>query len=311
MMNTVFSFFGRVILLYLLGFGAVYLLFSHSEEIKKVSLATLDRLRPETVDYLTGFYQKRYPFSAKKLEPFRFYYQKVTEYVPDRADAFGMLGFCSYYQGKQNQAVRAYQHAIELNPSFFWFYYNLGLIDFKSGRYQEAGELFKKSVTVDPQRTFLYIAASPRIYLPIVAELSPRDTRWDQLARAQLKNGYRDGYALLVLSQYHLKNFQGMIGYAHAAIEADLNQDGLFYFYSAVAAYELKQYPTTIYFLQEYISKNADNPEAYHYLGLALRDLGKEPLAAGAFKREEYLSQEKSKTVSLMDLAQDMDLQVY
>ena len=49
-----------------------------------------------------------------------------------------------------NNAYRAYQNALRLNPSYALAYFNLGLLNSQKGNFDEALKLFDKSIKIDP-----------------------------------------------------------------------------------------------------------------------------------------------------------------
>ncbi len=192
----------RTFILYLLAFGLIWGLFDIPKVRQTVQLKILNRFRPESFDYLVQTAVEGKKFDKHLLETYSFYYQKVTEYVPHRADAYGMLGFCDYHLGKKEEAIASYEKAIEINPDFFWFYYNLGVIYFKDGQYKEAYEVFKKTVKVKPQATLSFIQWSKRIYMPLVII----KIRLGDSVEEELKTGYRDCYKLLAMLQQYFFN---------------------------------------------------------------------------------------------------------
>ena len=192
----------RTIILYLLAFGLVSVLFNIPKVKQTVHLKILNRFRPESFDYLVQTYRDGKAFDQKKLEAYAFYYQKVTEYIPNRADAYGLLGFCYYHLDKKKEAIAAYEKAIEMNPNFFWFRYNLSMIYFKAGQYKEAYEVLKKAVKTSPQATLKYIQWSKRIYVPLIVI----QIRLGYSVEKDLKNGYRECYKRLAMLQQFFFN---------------------------------------------------------------------------------------------------------
>jgi len=199
----VFFFFGkRTIVLYLLAFVMANVLFDIPKVTQTVRLKILNRFRPETFDYLVETVNRGNTFDKKRLEPYAFYYQKVTEYIPKRADAYGMLGFCYYHMGERQKAIESYEKAIEIHDQFFWFYYNLGMIYFKEGEYKQAYEWWKKAAHTKPQAAFGFIQWSQRIYMPLVGI----HRRLGYSVEEELRMGYKDCYMLLAMLQQYFFN---------------------------------------------------------------------------------------------------------
>lgn len=141
----------------------IAVLFDGRLMMKNINLAVLNRLRPESVEPLVDN-----TFSTIKLDDYSRYYKKVTEVLPDLADAFGLYGYTLYRQGKTQEAKDAYQNAVKLDPDFFWFHYNLGLLYFHDQQFEKAAESMRKGLSVDKITTFTFIINSPRLYLPLI-----------------------------------------------------------------------------------------------------------------------------------------------
>jgi len=105
-----------------------------------------------------------------------------------KGSAYGMLGFCYYHLGKHKEAVSFYRKALEINPYFFWFHYNLGVVYFKKGQYEQAAVSFKKAQDTVPKHNLKFIRASKVIYVPIVRE---NLEKFSIPMRGQLMDGYR------------------------------------------------------------------------------------------------------------------------
>jgi len=106
------------------------------------------------------------------LAPYIKFYKRVIKYFPNRADAHGMLGFCYYHMGDKGQALIYYRKAAELEPSIFWFHYNLGVIFFQKGFIDYARRFFYRALQTDPVNTLDYIRSS-RVVFGSLAKSSP------------------------------------------------------------------------------------------------------------------------------------------
>ena len=157
----------------------------------------MTQMSPASQEYLIQLSQGTHKGNAAQLKKYKDYYLLLTRYMPHRADAYGMLGFCYYYMGKTHQAMRAYQKAIIRNDAFFWYYYNLGVMYYKNGQYVQAIEVLEKSLNVDYKETFKSIIVSKHIYQPILEEQKRKDKQW---LKKQILRGYQNCYVLLVAS---------------------------------------------------------------------------------------------------------------
>ena len=117
--------------------------------------------------------------------------------MPDRVDAYSLLGFCHYQLGNFEKAKSYYKAAVQMQPAFFWSNYNLGLIYFREGKYDRAIEWLQKALSSNLNATLEFIQSSAQIYMPLVQKnladyhVSPVD---------QLQQAYKDCYIVFVLS---------------------------------------------------------------------------------------------------------------
>lgn len=268
-------FIKRVIAFYILIFILAGLIFNFKDVVYKANLKTLNRLMPPTVDYLIELYEGKGVLDRKKLEDFEHYYQKVTEIIEGRADAYGLLGFCKYHLNKREEAIASYKKAITLNSKFFWFYYNLGVIYFKDGRFEEAVDILEKGLAVSLKRTLLYTSVSELLYLPIIFT-RVKDASVEEWLGNQLKEGFRRAHLMLIHANLELKNFPEVIRFSLKAKKNQLDDKGEFSCYAGMAFYEMKEYRQALFSLEEAIKKNPELADAYRYWGLTLKALDKE-----------------------------------
>ncbi len=114
----------------------------------------------QPIDYLIYYSEGQEPFNRQAFDEYIHYYQTFAEYLPDTAAAYGMLGFCSYQIGKEEEAVNYYKRAVELQPDFFWFNFDLGLIYLNQNKFREAAESFQKALAANPKKDLLVMRTS-------------------------------------------------------------------------------------------------------------------------------------------------------
>ena len=286
----------RIFWLYFLAFVIVINMVDYRGTLDKIQLTTLNRFRPASFRYLIDVSENRKLYNKKKMEEYTFYFQKVTEYLPTQADAFGLLGFCYYQQGLKDKALRVYKKAIELHPYLFWFYYNAGLIQFQEGHYQEASDLLRKGLDLNQEVSLKYIMMSARVYLPVLITTTEDVPNYILL---QLANGYRKAHLLLALSCEHQKNYTDMVNHASLAIRLNLDQKGEFYYLVGVGSYQLKSYENAILFLKKSIERNPYHSESYRYMALCLKEAGRDALANDFQQKADLLK--KAEPISMVD----------
>lgn len=69
----------------------------------------------------------------------REYFSKVTALTPDNPDAWYYLGMSEYRLNQSENAMKAFNRSLEINPDFAYGYYGLSLV------YAQQGEIWKQS----------------------------------------------------------------------------------------------------------------------------------------------------------------------
>jgi tetratricopeptide (TPR) repeat protein len=135
------------------------------------------------------------------LESYLHYYSALTNMFPDLAEGHAVLGFCYFYSGKKDLAIEEYKRAVELKPSFFYFYYDLALIYLDRANYYAAHELFKKALGCDVKETLGTILSS-KTFLQLMGAMNEGDKK-KMLA---LQEDYKKASEYMAISNYCLKN---------------------------------------------------------------------------------------------------------
>lgn len=81
------------------------------------------------------------------------YYQKAIDLKPQHV-LYLSLGTAYEKLGKLEEAAKAYRESIKIKPTFIYALYNLALIDAKQDRPQEAIDLLRKVVQLEPRNVF-------------------------------------------------------------------------------------------------------------------------------------------------------------
>lgn len=89
-------------------------------------------------------------FSAGRFEEAVPYYLRITELMPDSAEAFNDLGAAHYMMGNFAAAAKATQHSLEIAPTAL-AYSNTGSSLFFLGRFHEAVDMYQKAVEYAPE----------------------------------------------------------------------------------------------------------------------------------------------------------------
>jgi S1-C subfamily serine protease len=78
------------------------------------------------------------------------YFETAANRNPRRADAWVQVGYCKVKQGKSVEAIRAYQHALELKPNSEEIHNKLGDAFYYSGRMSEAIASYSRAAVLRP-----------------------------------------------------------------------------------------------------------------------------------------------------------------
>jgi len=223
--------------------------------------------------------------SQSQLQQCVYYHQKVVDFYPfQRSEGYQMMGYCYDRLAKPSNALKAFQKAMESNPNYFWPYYNLGLESYKAGQWQRAINYFQQALQTDLRFNIILLAHS-KIFLDV--RLSNRkNPDYDFLGA--LREGSENAYIFMMESQGNLKDYKKLFETSMIGLKQEIGDPDIFYFYAAKAAFHLKLYDQSIELLKSSIQNNPNNYEAYLYLGMCMRLVGKEDVAqALKFKADQ------------------------
>lgn len=279
----------RVIILYLLLFGVSLLFVDYKSIRNKAIIRNLNDNLPGDFNYLIalGGREGDMPVDQKNLQRYERYYELVTGYLPQLADAHGMLGFSYFYLGKIKKSISEYEKAAVLNPHFFWFPYNLGVLHFLNGDYEKAANYFELAREKKPDKV-PYIIQNSIEYKRALVEV----TNINEILMAKLKSGYSECYRLLMISRLKLKDYRKVIGLAQEAVTSGLNYPEIFLYYASVAAFELNDYESSADLLRRALAIDGHYAQAYYQLSLTLKALGNEEAASQMMARYMLLKQQ-------------------
>src|SRR5882672_3422919 len=78
------------------------------------------------------------------------YFETAANRNPRRADAWVQVGYCKVKQGKNEEGIRAYQHALALKPDSEEIHNKLGDAYYYAGRMREAIASYNRAATLQP-----------------------------------------------------------------------------------------------------------------------------------------------------------------
>jgi len=173
--------------------------------VRKSSIKSLNDYIP-SFDYLVSFMNNpSKKFDEDKITGYGgyfLYYKKVAEFMPSNANIQGMLGFCYYHLGEYKKSLSYYKKAIDLNPYYFWFKYNAGIISLKTENYEEARKFLQQALIANKDITLKVITMS-RTYRQIIAGSTNIITFSPE---KRLEKGYKRCLLLLSIINKNLNN---------------------------------------------------------------------------------------------------------
>ncbi len=185
--------FSRAVVFYLACFFLIWHFLDYQKLRDNAVLQTMSRLTPP-MDYFAEFVNKDDHYDRFKLMNCINYHQEVIHYfVYQKAESYGMIGFCYDRLGRESQAIASYNQAIAINPDFFWSYYDLGVIYYRKGQYSQAADYFHQALLQDPVKTLVLLSKS-KVYNDV--NLSRLKGPTDYLEN--LKQGHTQTYLLMM-----------------------------------------------------------------------------------------------------------------
>lgn len=273
----------------------IFIFFNLLTNETKLKMHALNHSIP-SFKYLINFSEKKEEFNKDKFKVYERYYSRVIRYFPDIASGYGMLGYSSYYLGKERKAIFLYKKAIKINTDFLLFHYNLGVIYFKNKKYLEASELFNKAINTELAGniyTFYNCLIYRQLLTKDISQLSNDDIE------KRIVSDYSRSYLFLVLCYHFLGDLDKMKEYSIKGINPHFESQDFFNFYAGLSSYELKEYPEAISYFKECIKLNPDFADAYYYAGLCLKINRQEEKAEKFLKKAIILK--KLKNISILD----------
>jgi len=247
----------RNFLIYVIIFLSARLVIDFDRVERKVKAKQLNELMP-AFDYLIDFEEQKLAPDKKKFEEFAAYYERVDELMPDHSEINGLLGYSYYYLGEQAKAIERYEKAIQLNPRYFWFYFNLATIHFKSGHYEKTVELLSRAIEEHPVLT-LKLTVSSKEHKRIILGIKNVEKALTQ----RTERGYTKAYVLLIAAHYQMGHYKDVVELAAQALHRKIDETTLFYSYIGLASVHLGEYSEAKKVLKEMISADPENAQNY------------------------------------------------
>lgn len=297
--------FARLYLVY--GLFALFLVFLwHNPAIMRNAVAqTVSRLTPP-INYFKLFVEPQGNYDKDRLKDCIYYHQKVAYFFPFQSpEANTMLGFCYYRINNVARAVEAYQRSLELNPVYFWSYYNLGVISFKQEKYPEAYMYFRKATEQDLVKS-MYIISNSKVYLDVISSDAKAADAYNP--EQSVRRGYGRAYRGVMAALFKAERYNELLQFAIKSIADKNDENGVYYHYAGLAAFNLKAFDKAAILFEKAIELNQQNADAVLYLGLCLQAVGRNDIARGYMATASKLHAQYG---SFADKYENFDVQLF
>jgi tetratricopeptide (TPR) repeat protein len=235
-------------------------------------------LGPSLLDRTTTTLPKRLAESGR-ADWADWYLQAITRWQPESALNFGYLGDILVLEGKDQEAIQAYQQALELDEFQPWIHNNLGVLLLEGDQPDLAEEHLQQAVDLSPQNVTTYVNLGSAYYA---------QEKWEAAAAAygnalDLDFSLQDtkaAWAGLILSESRL--VEARLVWEYVLLENPRHPLAL----QGLGVVSLLEGDPTLamMYLDAAHYLQPDNPALYLYMGMALEELEKYPEAADAYQ---------------------------
>ena len=251
-------------------------------------------LGPSLLDRATTTLPKRWAESGRAVWAEK-YLQALTRWQPESALNFGYLGDILILEGKDQEAIEAYQVALELDEYLPWIHNNLGVLLLEDDQADQAATHFQTAIDLSPQNVTSYVNLGSAYYA---------QEDWEAAAAAygnalDLDFSLQDtkaAWAGLILSESRL--VEARLVWEYVLLENPRHPLAL----QGLGVVSLLEGDPTLamMYLDAARYLQPDNPALYLYVGMALDELEKPAEAAEAYQ----FAVENGSNVDLVNLAE-------
>lgn len=251
-------------------------------------------LGPSLIDRTTTSLPKTLADSGR-AEWAEWYLRVLTRWQPSSALNFGYLGDILVLEGKDQEAIQAYQQAIELDEYLPWIQNNLGVLLLEGDQPDLAAAHFQQAVDLSPQNVTALVNLGSAYYA---------QEDWEAAAAAygvalELDFSLQDtkaAWAGLILSESRL--VEARLVWEYVLLENPRHPLAL----QGLGVVSLLEGDATLamMYLDAARYLEPENPALYLYIGMALEELEKPAEAAEAYR---FAAREGS-NIDLVELAE-------
>jgi tetratricopeptide (TPR) repeat protein len=235
-------------------------------------------LGPSLIDRTTTTLPKRLAESGRAAWAEK-YLQTLTRWQPESALNYGYLGDILIVEGKDQEAIQAYQQALELDEYLPWIHNNLGVLLLEDDQPDLAAEHFQQAIDLSPQNVTAYVNLGSAYYA---------QEDWEAAAAAygnalDLDFSLQDtkaAWAGLILSESRL--VEARLVWEYVLLENPRHPLAL----QGLGVVSLLEGDATLamMYLDAARYVQPENPALYLYIGMALDELNQPAQAAEAYQ---------------------------
>ncbi len=196
-------------------------------------------------------------------------YDMAININPKSAGAWYNKGLALYNLGKYNESIQAYNESININPGHSNSWYNKGLASYRLGKYTEAIQAYSESININPEFADAWYNKGLALYK--LGRYIESIQAYDEALKTNSKyiTWYYKGNALFRLGRYN----ESIQAYDNAI---NINPDFADAWYNkGLAFYCLDSYNLSIGAYDNAIKINSSDSGTWNNKGLALYKLGK------------------------------------
>ncbi|MBF0483284.1 MAG: hypothetical protein HQL25_01125 [Candidatus Omnitrophica bacterium] len=205
------------------------------------------------------------PQPIGRINSYIYYYKLLQRASREKSVANSTLAFLYAYKSQINNSVKNYELAFKENPTFKTFAYNLGLAYSKQGKFQKSNEIllrnfeysFDLSVAfIDDSFAYQQILGSCGLYYK-------SDIQKIIISRNS------DAHLLVAQNYLMLQDYTKLLDFSLKCLKDELIYNPeVFLYYAGVAEYNLNNPQKAKMYLETFINKTRDDPDALYFLAL-------------------------------------------
>lgn len=275
----------RVLVIYLLFIVLILACVDLKTVEKRTKLRLLNGARPDFSE-INRFQQGL--GSPIDWKPYQYYFELIIKYIPAGDPVANLLlAYVYYYQHREDKAFVLLRQASAFSGDLFWPDYNLGVMYYKKGRYEEALNHLARALLADPTMTLRYMQQSIIYRQLLVSEPAGLDLS------KRLSQAFSSARLLTVASLGHLKQYDRMLSLAVSAVaDKDAQDKAAYFFFGAEACLQLKYFDKALLFYEQALVLDKKNPDVYPRLSRIYEAIGRREEAEGLMRVHASLIKE-------------------